>query len=145
MLRDGDRDAWLGLHSPYPPLLELLRRRAGDVHLAVASAKDAASVGLLLEAFGVADLFPTGSILDKETGIHKTEHMAHLRKRLHIGFDDITFVDDKVNHLLRVRDLGVRPVLAGWGFNTDREHRLARDLGIDVAMLESCEHHLFGG
>jgi phosphoglycolate phosphatase-like HAD superfamily hydrolase len=145
LLRDGDRDAWLRLHSTYPAFIDVLRRRSADVYLAVASAKDADSARLLLEAFGIADLFASGSILDKETGVHKTDHMRLLQARLGIGFDEITFVDDKINHLIRVAELGVRPVLAGWGFNTDREHRMAERMRILVAGLDSFEDEVFGG
>jgi phosphoglycolate phosphatase-like HAD superfamily hydrolase len=144
-LRDGNRDAWLRLHATYPPFVDVLRRRAAEVHLAIASAKDTASVRLLLNAFGIGDLFPEASILDKETGVHKTDHMLHLQARLNISFQEITFVDDKVNHLVRVADLGVRPVLASWGFNTRPEHQVAERMGIRVAGLDSFEDDVFGG
>jgi hypothetical protein len=60
-----------------------------------------------------------------------------------VEFGGITFVDDKVNHLLRVAELGVRPVLAGWGFNTPREHGLARERGFEVADLSTADEVLF--
>jgi hypothetical protein len=56
----------------------------------------------------------------------------------------ITFVDDKLNHLEKVRPLGVRPVLATWGYNTPREHRLARERGIPIATLTTAAAELFG-
>ena len=57
----------------------------------------------------------------------------------------MTFVDDKVNHLTTVSQLGVRGVLAGWGFNGTREHMLARELGFEVAALDDAEAILFKG
>ena len=60
-------------------------------------------------------------------------------------YPEITFVDDKLNHLVKVSHLGVRPVLAGWGFNTHREHSLAREQGIEVAGLGSVDTVLFKG
>ena len=62
-----------------------------------------------------------------------------------MDFEEITFVDDKVNHLVTVAELGVRPVLAGWGFNTPREHELARHLGFPVANFVDAEAVLYGG
>jgi hypothetical protein len=53
------------------------------------------------------------------------------------------FVDDKLNHLERAATLGVRPVLAAWGYNSSREHRLARDRGFAVATLANAEEILF--
>ena len=144
-LRARDLGVWLGLHLPYPGLADTLRGHPSDTKLAVATAKDARSVILLLEKLGMADLFEADLILDKETGVEKTHHLQTLHDRLDIGFDDITFVDDKVNHLLSVAGLGIRPVLAGWGLNTPREHAAARALGYEIASLDTAGAVLFTG
>jgi phosphoglycolate phosphatase-like HAD superfamily hydrolase len=144
-LRAEHLDEWLELHSEYPPFSALLRRAAGRTPLAIATAKDAASLDVLLGHLGVADLFPLELRLDKETGIHKTVHLRALAERLQIALGEITFVDDKVNHLERVAPLGVRPVLAGWGHNSTREHARAEQLGFAVAGLDTAEAVLFGG
>ena len=57
---------------------------------------------------------------------------------------ELTFVDDKVNHLDTVAPLGVRVALAGWGYNGCREHELARERGYPVLTLETAEATLFG-
>jgi phosphoglycolate phosphatase-like HAD superfamily hydrolase len=136
---------WLDLHEPYRFFLEVLRRRATDAEIALATAKDRGSAELLLAHLGVGDLFHPELILDKDTGIDKTAHLTVLRERLDVVFESVIFVDDKVNHLERVAPLGVRPVLAGWGFNTPREHELARRLGFAVANEDDVETILFGG
>jgi phosphoglycolate phosphatase-like HAD superfamily hydrolase len=143
--RAFDTREWLALHAPYPAFLELLRRRAGDARIALATAKDRRSAELLLDHLGVGDLFAEELILDKETGVSKTAHLTVLRDRLGFEFGDITFVDDKVNHLDAVAPLGVRPVLAAWGFNTPREHELAAAKGYAVANIDNAERVLFGG
>jgi phosphoglycolate phosphatase-like HAD superfamily hydrolase len=144
-LRKADTEAWLGLHLPYPDLAALLRGHRGRTKPAVATAKDARSVQLLLEHLGYEGVFDPELILDKETGVEKTHHLRALRERTGSDFNNITFVDDKVNHLVKVATLGVRPVLAGWGFNTPREHARARDLGYAVATLDDAETVLFEG
>ncbi len=144
-LRADDLSAWLNLHLPYPGLAETLRGHAADTKLAVATAKDSRSVNLLLEELGMADVFGADLIMDKETGVEKTHHLRVLRDRLDADFSDITFVDDKVNHLEQVARLGVRPVLAGWGFNTHREHTLARSLEYEIAFLGTADAVLFKG
>lgn len=143
--RAADLYGWLALHRPYEPFLELLRRRASSTTLALATAKDADSATVLLEHLGVGDLFRPELILDKEAGVGKTAHLSELRRRLGVDFEEITFVDDKVNHLEAVADLCVRPVLAAWGFNTPREHALARAHGFAVANLDDAESILFAG
>jgi len=143
-LRDEDPAGWLRLQPPYRPLLELLRRRSGETTLAIVTAKDRAAVRLLLEANGADDLFPEDLVLDKEAGAGKRAHLTRLSEALPVPFEAITFVDDKLNHLRDVAPLGVRCVLAGWGHNSEREHRQARELGFAVATLETAEELLFG-
>jgi phosphoglycolate phosphatase-like HAD superfamily hydrolase len=144
-LRDADESAWVDLHLPYPGLADTLRIHKGAAVTAVATAKDARSVELLLSALGLDGIFDPNWVLDKETGVRKTEHMRTLSERLDLAYEDITFIDDKLNHLHSVAALGVRGVLAGWGFNTDREHRLANEQGFEIAELDTAGAVLFEG
>lgn len=143
--RAVDTHGWLELHAPYPTFLDILRRRSGDAEIALATAKDRRSAELLLAHLGVGDLFAPELILDKETGVSKIAHLTALHERTGAPFEEITFVDDKLNHLETVAPLGVRPVLAGWGFNTPREHSLAEEKGIPVANFDDLERVLYGG
>jgi phosphoglycolate phosphatase-like HAD superfamily hydrolase len=145
LARAFDTHGWLELHASYPRFLEILRRRAAEARIALATAKDRRSAELLLAHLGVGDLIPAELILDKETGVSKTAHLTALHQRLDVPFTEITFVDDKLNHLEAVAPLGVRPVLAGWGFNTPREHALAEEKGIAVANFDDVERVLYGG
>ena len=142
---EEDPAGWLALLAPYPEVVELLRRRGPERVLAIATAKDRHSVGRLLDHYGIADLFPPELRLDKETGVTKDLHLRHLRERLGVPFEAMTFVDDKVHHLERVAPLGVRCVLAGWGYNTPREAEIARSRGFAVAGLGDAEAVLFDG
>jgi phosphoglycolate phosphatase-like HAD superfamily hydrolase len=143
--RIRDLELWLALHQPYGEFLSLLKRARGRSIYAIATAKDGASVRLLLNRFGIADLFPDELLLDKETAVKKRKHLREIAARTESKLSDITFVDDKVNHLESVSDLGVRPTLAAWGYNTKREHQRALDLGYDVVTLETAATALFGG
>jgi phosphoglycolate phosphatase-like HAD superfamily hydrolase len=143
-LSTRDLAEWLRLMSPYESFLELLRRYAPNVTMAIATAKDGRSVRLLLEEFGISDLFPPQLLLDKDVGVRKTVHLQQLARLLSAECSEITFVDDKVNHLQRVAPLGVRCVLAAWGYNDEREHRLARRHGFEIATLQSAEEIIFG-
>ena len=119
-------DEWLRLHRPYPHLVEVLRRRAGQVPFAMATAKDRQSVRALLGAHGLDGLFAPELVLDKETGVSKRAHLETLQARLGVPACELTFVDDKLNHLEAVVPLGVRGVLAAWGYNGPRERERAR-------------------
>jgi len=142
--RRADPHAWLALVAPFDEFVELLRRRAGDRIFALATAKDRASIDLLLGAYGVADLFPDRLVVDKEAGRSKRAHLALLRERLDVAFEQITFVDDKLNHLEDVAPLGVRCALSGWGYNGQRERNAAVERGFPVLDLAGAEAVLFG-
>ncbi|MEN8181850.1 MAG: HAD family hydrolase [Myxococcota bacterium] len=139
----SDSAGWLSLLAPYPSFVELLLRRAGEVELAIATAKDRRSVGDLLAHYGIEALFGEGRIVDKETGVSKRTHLSHLQQQLGVAFEEMTFVEDKVNHLESVASLGVRCVLAAWGYNGRREWERAESQGFLVCTLEDVEARLF--
>jgi hypothetical protein len=101
-------------------------------------------VAVLLAAYGVADLFDPALVLDKEAGVTKVAHHEHLARATGVAWPEMTFVDDKVNHLDAVAALGVRCALAAWGYNGTRERRLARAHGHLVCTLDDVEPQLFG-
>jgi phosphoglycolate phosphatase-like HAD superfamily hydrolase len=141
--QEGHPERWRGLQGPYTPLVDLLRRRSSERVLAIATARDRGSVRRLLDDSGLSDLFPDERLMDKETGRTKRTHLERLQEALEIPFPDLTFVDDKVNHLDAVSSLGVRCVLAAWGYNGGREHALARERGYLVCTLDDAEQALF--
>jgi phosphoglycolate phosphatase-like HAD superfamily hydrolase len=141
---ERDPQGWLRLLAPYPKVLEILHRRASQVTLAIATAKDRRSVFALLHEYGIEPLFRSDLILDKETGVSKCAHLEHLQRSLDVAFADITFVDDKVNHLDAVANLGVRCGLAAWGYNGRRERAAALAAGYLLLQLQDFELQLFG-
>jgi len=140
---ESDPAGWLARMAPYPGFCEILRRRAAGVRLAIATAKDRASVRRLLAAYGVSDLFPDGFVLDKDAGERKREHVTKLTRLAGCAPVEVTFVDDKVNHLQDVATLGARCVLAAWGYNGVRERRIAAASGFLVCGLADFEQQVF--
>jgi phosphoglycolate phosphatase-like HAD superfamily hydrolase len=127
---------WDALSSAYVPLLATLHANAERAEFSIATAKDRPSVLRLLSAYGVANLFAQDAIFDKEAGRNKEAHLRRIQQRFGVRFDQITFVDDKVNHLISVEKLGVRCVLAAWGYNGDREREIAKTRDFRVCGLE---------
>jgi phosphoglycolate phosphatase-like HAD superfamily hydrolase len=143
-LMQADPEAWRRLMEPYASFLGILRRRASQVVLAIATAKDRRSVAALLCSYGIDDLFPEDRVLDKETGVTKASHLEHLHRICGVEYPEMAFVDDKLNHLDAVAPLGVDCCLAAWGYNGPREAALARSCGYRVCTLEDVEAQLFG-
>jgi len=143
-LADADPAGWRRLMAAYPSVVDLLRRRAGGVILAIATSKDRRSVRELLRLYGIEDLFPEARVLDKDNGADKSAHLAQLREAHDVEYPEMTFIDDKVNHLDAVAPTGARCALAAWGYNSVREARLASDRNYLVCDLEHLEGQLFG-
>lgn len=142
-LRESDPERWARLLGPYPDFVSVLRRRASDVDLAIATAKDCTSVHLLLREYGIDDLFPEECVLDKAAGRSKRAHLEHLHERTGVAYPEMVLVDDKLNHLDDVAGLGVSGVLATWGYNGEREQQSARQHGHRVCSLSDFEIQLF--
>jgi phosphoglycolate phosphatase-like HAD superfamily hydrolase len=138
-------ETWRALMDPYSLFVAILRRHAqDDVTLAIATAKDRSSVLTLLADYGLSDLFPPDRVLDKETGASKASHLEHLHHVLGFPYPDLTFLDDKVNHLDAVVPLGVRGAFATWGYNGARERHIAEERGYLICTLDDVEEKLFG-
>lgn len=144
-LRDADPERWCRGVPAYPGFADLLSRRQSDAHWCIATAKDRPSVDLLLESYGLREVFDSTLICDKTLGRDKAAHMGAIADRLRVMCGEITFVDDKLNHLDSVAPLGVRCVLAAWGYNGEREQNEARERGFAVADLDDVEEILLAG
>lgn len=134
--QDEDGRAWSGLLPPFPGIADAVRLLSERFILAIATSKDHRSVSLLLESYGLTGYFSPDLILDKDFAHSKREHMNRLHQLTGLSFPEIHFIDDKVLHLLSVADFGVRCYLACWGFNTVREHAIARANGFRTLTLE---------
>ncbi len=135
-LQKNNPEVWAELLPPFPCIPEAVRRLCKYFLPAIATSKDVHSVNILLNKYGIADLFSSENILDKDFASTKREYMIKLRQLHNLDFTDIYFIDDKVSHLLKVKDLGVHSFLATWGFNTEREHKAAEEHGINLLDLE---------
>lgn len=131
-----DPEAWSGLLPPFPGIVEAIETLSDRFILAIATSKDRASVDILLRRYLLENHFDPANILAKDFARSKRDQLIHLRHRYSIPFSSIHFIDDKILHLMPVKDLGVIAYLALWGFNTEREALLARSNAIIPLDLE---------
>ena len=131
---------------PDQRLIFLLERRCDEEIL---PARSLTPTELLLREDEMAEMFgPAGSREVEELMAHSDGWLGPLewlRGRTGCEFSEITFIDDKVNHLDSVASLGVRCALAAWGYNGAREIELARLRGYLVCTLADVEAQLFDG
>jgi phosphoglycolate phosphatase-like HAD superfamily hydrolase len=122
---------WLGLHTMYPGIPEMLRDMAGTV--AVVTAKDEQSVRAILERHGLAG---TVAEIIGECG-QKAEAVRDLCARHGITPDAVTFVDDNLANVVAVAATGAAAYWAMWGYHTSDD--LAEASRTGVRRLELAE------
>ncbi len=139
-LQRADPHDWAGLMPVFPGFTDAVRELSKRFILAIATSKDRFSVNLQLKTYGILPFFPPENILDKDFSESKRDHLVHIRKTRGVPFGSIHFIDDKLLHLVSVKDLGVKCYLAKWGFNTPREHALAEKEGFVLLKLDELKN-----
>lgn len=117
--REEEPRFWLGMHSIYPGISDLLRRHTGRVH--VITAKDAASVRSILRANGL------GAAVSEIYGevSAKDEVMLALCAEHKVEVTDTVFIDDNLTNVERVAAVGAQSHWAKWGYHTPEDIRKA--------------------
>ncbi|MEU4287301.1 DJ-1/PfpI family protein [Kribbella sp. NPDC026596] len=115
-LRETERDFWLGLHTLYDGVPQLLRRHAGKV--AVVTAKDEPSVWEILRRYR---LDRTVTAVVGECA-RKPEAVRRLARQAGVSTSDLIFIDDNLTNTVRVRGTGAQVFWAQWGYQIP-EHR----------------------
>ena len=62
----------------------------------------------------------------------KRQQLQHLAEITQVSPTQIMFVDDVLDNLKSAQELGVRPVLAAWGYNSQASRQEAAALGFPV-------------
>ena len=135
-MQENDPEAWARLLPPFPGIADSIKSLSERFLCAIATSKDYNSVDILLKSYGLNDYFQRQNILDKDFAASKRDHLIRFHQDHEVPFSDIHFIDDKVLHLISVKDLGVHAYLAVWGFNTQREHEIARSEGFHLLRIE---------
>lgn len=128
-------ELWAKLLPPFPGIPEAVKNLSERFFLSIATSKDRVSVDFLLERYGIQKFFPPEYILDKDFATSKKVSFQYLHQNLGVAFEKMHFIDDKVLHLVVVKELGVRGYLALWGYNTRREHQVAQEHGFVLLEL----------
>ncbi|WP_409473864.1 HAD family hydrolase [Streptomyces sp. HC307] len=126
--RTEETEFWLGLHTLYTGLDNLLRQHSGNV--AIITAKDEQSVRSILRRHG---LDQTVSEIFGECG-RKAEAVQELCSRRGTTAESVTFIDDNLTNVRQVSATGARARWAQWGYQTPEHREEAKRF--NVASLE---------
>jgi len=139
-MQKDDPKGWCRLTPVFPGIVEAVQSLSQKYTMAITTSKDRGSVNLLLKHYKLDSFFLPENILDKDFAESKRDHLVRFHEKYKIPFSSIYFVDDKVMHLLGVKDLGVHCYLASWGFNAEQECRIARENGCGVIGVEELKN-----
>ena len=117
---------WHKINMPYKKALS--RAKDSSLPIYIVTNKDRRTVKLLLDKYGLK----VKGIMDKDISIDKSEKFKKLTRKLNIIPENIYFVDDNLEHILKVRKLKVSCFLASWGYNTAEDITLAKNKKIRV-------------
>jgi phosphoglycolate phosphatase-like HAD superfamily hydrolase len=132
-LRDNDGEFWLGMHTLYPGMAELMRRHAGET--AIVTAKDKHSVWAILRWHRLEETV-TEVIGECSAKVRAVERLA---REANVPTSDITFIDDNLTNVVQVGGVGARAMWALWGYQIP-EHRVqAEQQLIPTVELEDLE------
>jgi HAD superfamily hydrolase (TIGR01509 family) len=115
---------WLGLHTLYPGIPQLLQDMAGEV--AVVTAKDEQSVRAILERHGLAHT--VAEIIGECR--QKADAVRELCARHGATPDSVTFVDDNLANAAAVAATGASAYWAMWGYHTSDDLAEAGRTGV---------------
>jgi phosphoglycolate phosphatase-like HAD superfamily hydrolase len=134
--QENNPDEWSSLSPVFEGIPAAFHSLSARYDLAIATSKDIRSITLLLKRYGITSFFKPEFILDKDFSYSKKDHLLYFHEKFGIPLDRMHFIDDKVLHLLAVKDLGVKGYLALWGYNTPHEHEMASKAGFRLLNLE---------
>jgi phosphoglycolate phosphatase-like HAD superfamily hydrolase len=135
-MQKKDPESWSQLLQPFPGIVEAIKSLSNRFILAIATSKDRPSLNICLKKYGLSNYFLPENILDKDFAKTKRIHLIRLHEMHSIDYENIIFIDDKLLHLISVKDLKVRKYLAFWGFNTQKEHEHAIREGFTLLKIE---------
>lgn len=120
--------SWLEPQHIYKGNLETIQKALAIFDgVSICTTKDKASVEALLSTVGLKML-----ILSKEYTFDKKLQLYILAASFGVEPEQILFVDDLLDNLLKVRPQGVNVALAGWGYNCAQSRAEAKKLDIPV-------------
>lgn len=131
-------ERWMSLQGPYPGIIEQLP----PIHekfneLDICSAKDSQSIKMLLDYYN-----QSYDVYAREISLYKPDMLDVLSSEKNIPVENVIFVDDLMENIEAVKDIGANVMMADWGYNNREERKRAEQEGIKLLTLNEIEGQL---
>jgi len=130
-----DVQAWASLNPLYPGIKTFLQDHDQNSDLYIITSKQTEYAHLILEAHHI-HLDRTNSF-QAAGSLTKGELIKRILQDRDLSAGQCHFIDDQVDTLLKVQQLGIHCYLAVWGYNDDEQAELAAQNGIEMLTLEN--------
>jgi phosphoglycolate phosphatase-like HAD superfamily hydrolase len=129
-LLETEQQRWLELNPLFPGMGDFIRAYRCPERLVIITTKKAEFVAVTLAAAGIK--FPGATLFSADQGLSKSALIAGILRSRAIRPQELHFIDDQVDTLLKARSLGVNLYLARWGYTNEDQVQLAEQEEIAV-------------
>lgn len=130
-----DENAWYALQKDFPGVVKSINKLAEKFKVVIGTTKDKASTAKLLKFYGAN--ISEEDIVSKEIFDDKTKQMKYISIKYDMPLENLVFVDDMLEQLRPVVGIGVKPVMADWGYSTKAQKEIAMKEGIPLVGREN--------
>jgi len=121
---------WLELNPLYPRMRDFIRTCRHPERLVIVTTKLAEFVAVTLAAAGIR--FPADNLFSADQGLSKSALISGILRDWSIQPQELHFIDDQVDTLIKAKLLGINLYLARWGYTNADQVRLAEQEKIPV-------------
>lgn len=112
--RNSFQQSWFKLHRPYPGMCEKWQELGKYFDFYIVSNKDIKSISLILNHFNLP--IQQEKIFSADMCLTKKRIIKNILKVTQNDVERMFFVDDNYQHLLDVRNVGIKLFYATWGY-----------------------------
>ena len=127
-------DEWIRLNPLYPGMKDFLSSFPIKKNLYVVTTKKISFVTQILAGHNIA--LPKENLFQATEKQDKRAIIAAIMEQRDKQPGQIYFIDDQIDTLIKVADLGIHCILARWGYNNEQQIERAKKAGIPVMELE---------
>lgn len=136
-LMENEPESWLGRVKIYKGMDAIIHNVGKKYEIFISTGRDARSVKFVLSRNGIK--MKEGNVIDRNFSTDKKDHMRYIAQKSGACMEEIVFIDDILEQVSRVGELGCKVILSSWGFSSKAQLREAEQNGITIAEISSLE------
>jgi phosphoglycolate phosphatase-like HAD superfamily hydrolase len=132
-----DIAGWLASNPLYPGTTELFNNDNIKQDIMIVSAKDKTSINAVLSSNGIDT--DGLKIFGSDTGLDKQDLTNRAQSEARVQLSEISFLDDNLENLIMISEMGVNVYMAEWGYSLDQQKDEAKTNNIPIIKLDDLD------